>query len=230
MNLYRNNARTVGILFIIAIVAPLISFIFTKYINDSDYLITVSENSSLVIVGALLELTMAFAIAGIAIWLYPVLKKQNESLALGATGFRLIEAILDIVAIVGLLSLITLSQEYIAAGSPGNSYFSTLGTLTLDARHWAGVLAPIAFHLGALMYYYVFFKSRLIPQWLSVWGIIGVPVGLTGELLILFGVIDSFSTTAVLFALPIALNELTLAVLLIVKGYNPSALASLPAE
>jgi len=230
VNLYRNNARIVGILFIIAIVAPLISFIFTGYIDDADYLITVSENSSLVIVGGLLELIMAFAVAGIAIWLYPVLKKHNESLALGAVGFRLIEGIFYIVGIIGLLLLITLSQEYVAEGTPGNSYFSILGTLTLDARHWAGIMAPIAFHFGALMYYYVFFKSRLIPQWLSVWGLIGVPVGLAGELLILFGVTDSFSTTAVLLALPIALNELVLAAWLIVKGFHSSAITSLSSK
>jgi len=214
----------VGILFIIAIVAPLLSFVFTRYIDDPDYLITVSENSSLVIVGALLELIMAFAVAGIAIWLYPVLKKHNESLALGAVGFRLVEGIFYIVAIIGLLSLITLSQEYVAAGSPDNSYFSTLGTLTLDARHWAGVMAPIAFILGALMYYCVFFQSRFIPRWLSVWGLIGVPFSLAGELLILFGITDSFSTIAVLLALPIALNELALATWLIAKGFNPPPL------
>jgi hypothetical protein len=230
MNSYKKNARIVGILFIAAIVAPLVSFPFTRYIDDSDYLTAVSENSSMVLVGAIFELIMAFAVVSIAIWLYPVLKKYNESLALGAVGFRLIEGILDIVAVIGLLSLITLSQEYVAAGAPGNSYFSTLGILTLDARHWAGVMAPIAFILGALMYYYIFFKSRLVPRWLSVWGFIGVPLWLAGELLILFSLTDSFSTTIVLLDLPIALNELTLAVWLIAKGFNTSTLDSLPGE
>ena len=230
MNSYRKNARIVGILFITAIAAPLLSFPFTGYINDSDYLITVSENSSMVVVGSLLELIMAFAIAGIAIWLYPVLRKHNESLALGAVGCRLIESVLYIFAIVGLLSLVTLSHEYVAGGAPSDSLFAKLGTLTLDGRHWAGVLASMSFILGTLMYYYIFFKSKLIPRWLSVWGLIGVPLWLIGELLILFGVADSFSTTIVLLDLPIAVNELTLAVLLITKGFNPSALASLPAE
>jgi hypothetical protein len=227
MNSYRNNARITGILFIIAIVAPLVSFPFSQYINDPDYLITVSENSSMVIVGGLLEMIMAFAVIGIAVCMYPVLRKYNESLALGAVSFRVIEGILGMFAVISMLSLITLSQEYLAAGAMNDSPFVPLGTLVLSFRHWAGILGPIAFILAALMYYYIFFKSTLVPRWLSVWGLIGVPLWLTGELLILFGVTDSFSTMVVVLDLPIALNELALAVWLIAKGFNPSAIESL---
>jgi hypothetical protein len=121
---------------------------------------------------------------------------------------------------------VTLSQEYVKAGAPDASYFQSLGTLLLAARDWAGVLGSFAFILGALMYYYIFYQSKLIPRWLSVWGLIGVPFWIAAELLLMFGLIEHFSTNAILLDIPIAINEMVLAVWLIVKGFNPSAIAS----
>ena len=230
MNSYRKNAIIVGVLFITAIVAPLLSFPFTRHIDAPDYLISVSANATQVTIGALLELIMAVACVGIAIWLYPVLKKHNEALALGSVGFRIIEGVFYIVGVVGLLSLVTLSREFVKAGAPDASYFQSLGTLLLAARDWAGVLGSFAFILGALMYYYIFYQSKLIPRWLSVWGLIGVPLWIAAELLIMFGLIESFSTNAILLDIPIAVNEMVLAVWLIVKGFNSSAIASLSAK
>ena len=230
MKTYRKNAIIAGVLFIAAIVVPLLSKLFTRHIDAPDYLINVAANANQVITGAIFELIFAFACASIAIWLYPVLKKQNESLALGAVGFRLIEGVFHIVGIVGLLSLVTLSQEFVKAGTPDASYFHSLGTLLHAARDWAGVLGSTAFILGALMYYYVFYQSKLIPRWLSVWGLIGVPFWIAEILLNIFGLIEPFSTNAILLDLPIAINEVVLAVWLIVKGFNPSAIASLSAK
>ena len=226
MNSYRKTARIVGLLFIIATGAPLLSFLFTGSLNAPDYLIKVSENETQVIVGALLELVFSVACASIAIGMYPVLKKHNVGLALGAVGLRLIEGILYIISVIGLLSLLTLSQEFIKAGVPDASYFQSLGTLLLAVRDWAGLLGSITFILGALMYYYVFYKSKLIPRWLSTWGLIGVPFWIVAALLQMFGLVDPFSTTLILLDLPIAINEMVLAVWLIVKGVNPSAIAS----
>ena len=231
MNSNRKAAIIVGVLFITATVAGILSVVFSGSILDApDYLIKVSANESRVIIGALFVLIMAFACTGIAIWLYPVIRKHNEALALGSVGFRLIEGVFHLVGVIGLLSLVTLSQEYVKAGAPDASYFQSLGTLLLAARDWAGVLGSFAFILGALMYYYIFYQSKLIPRWLSVWGLIGVPLWIAAELLIMFGLIESFSTNAILLDIPIAVNEMVLAVWLIVKGFNSSAIASLSAK
>ena len=227
MNSYRKNAGIVGILFIAATVVPLLSFLFTGSLNDPDYLISISANGTQVTTGALFELIFAAACASIAIWLYPVLRKQNESLALGSVSFRIIEGILYMVSVTCLLSLVTLSQQFIEAGTSDASSFQALGNLLLVARDWVGVLGSTAFVVGALMYYYLFFKSKLIPRWLSVWGLIGVPLWIVADLLRLFGLIESFSTNMILLDLPIAVNEMVLAVWLIVKKFNPSAIASL---
>jgi len=227
MNSNKKTARIVGVLFIIGTVAGILSVVFSGSILDApDYLIKVSANESQVIIGALFVLIMAFACTGIAIWLYPVIRKHNEALALGSVGFRLIEGVFHLVGVISLLSLLTLSQEYVKAGAPDASYFQTSGTLLLAARDWAGVLGSFAFILGALMYYYVFYQSKLIPRWLSVWGLIGVPFWIAEILLSMFGFVDPFSTTVILLDLPIAVNEMVLAVWLIVKGFNPSAIAS----
>ena len=226
MNSYRKNARIVGVLFITATVAGVLSLLFTGPLNAPDYLLNVSANENQVIIGALFVLIMAFACAGIAIWLYPVIRKHDEALALGAVGFRLIEGVFHLVVAVSMLSLLTLSQEFVKAGAPDASYFQTLGTLLHAASDWAGMLGSTAFILGALMYYYIFYQSKLIPRWLSVWGLIGIPFWIAEILLSMFGLVDPFSTNAILLDLPIAINEMVLAVWLIVKGFNPSAIAS----
>jgi len=227
MNTNKKTARIVGILFITATVAGILSVVFLRPILDApDYLIKVSANENQVIIGGLFELIMAVACAGIAIWLYPVLKKHNHALALGSVSFRIIEAALYFVAVTGLLSLLTLSQEFVKVGAPVASNFQALGTSLLAVRDWAGQLGMIAFILGALMYYYIFYQSKLIPRWLSGWGLIGVPFWLAVSLLIMFGSLTASSVLATFLYLPIAVNEMVLAVWLIVKGFNPSAIAS----
>jgi len=228
MNSNRKIARIAGVLFITATVASILSTSFTgSILGAPDYLIRLSANGNQVMVGALLAFISAAASVGIAISLYPILKKYNEGLALGSVGFRLIEGVFYIVGIIGLLLLLTLSQEFVKAGVSGSSYFQTLGTLLLAVRDWVGfVFAVIAFCLGALMYYYVFYQSRLIPRWLSGWGFIGAALCMVAGMLVMFHLIIPVSTIHIILNLPIALQEMVLAVWLIVKGFNPSAFAS----
>jgi hypothetical protein len=231
MNTYRKNAIIVGVLFIIATVLAVLGRSFLQPILDAqDYLIKISANENQVIMGGLLALLAAFASAGIAIGLYPVLKKHHEALALGSVGLRVMEGMLYIVGVVALLSLLTLSQEYVKAGASNASLFQISGTSLLAVRDWAGKLSIIAFTLGALMYYYVFYQSKLIPRWLSGWGYIGAALSLAGALLAISGQIIYFSTPFILIQLPIGVQEMVLAVWLIVKGFNPSAIASLSAK
>ena len=228
MDTNRKTAIIVGVLFILGF-ASIFDVVFVKPIlDDPNYLIKLTENKNLVMMGVLSELIMAFACAGIAIWLYPVLRKHNEALALGAVGFRIIENVFQIVAALGLLSLLTLSQEYVKADALAAPAFQAAGALLLAVRFWASLLlAQIGFGLGALMYYYVFYQSRLIPRWLSGWGLIAIILHLTSVFLTNVGQIDPFSGSPILLlSMPIFFQELTLAVWLIVKGFNPSAIAS----
>ena len=226
----RTNARVAGLLFIIATVANLLSIAFLGSLDGSDYLTKISDNTGMVSAGVLLLFIAAFACAAIAMSLYPVLKRYREGLAIGAVGFRIIEGMLYTVGAVSVLLLLTLSQEFVKAAAPDSSNFETLGTLLKAVRDWAGLAGILAFYSGALMYYFIFFKSRLIPRWLSAWGVVGVVLGIIAALLVLFGAATSMSTVQVVLNVPIGVQEMVLAVWLIVKGFRPSPAATGSAE
>ncbi len=227
MNSHRKTAIIVGLLFIIATVAGVLGSVFFGPILDApDYLINVSANENQMIILVLFILIMGFAVAGIGIMMYPILKKHNEALALGYVGFRIIEGVLFIVSVVSLLSLLTLSQEFVKAGAPDASHFQTLGTLLQEEQYWVYHMGTISFGLAAPIFYYLLYQSKLIPRWLSGWGLIGVPLWLAASLLIMFGSLTSSSGLVTLLYLPIGVNEMVLAVWLIVKGFNPSSIAS----
>ena len=162
---------------------------------------------------------------GIAIALYPVLRKHNEGLALGSVGFRLIEGALYIGIVVCLLLLVTLSQESANAGAVASSAYEVPAALLMAARDSLGEVAVLAFGLGALMYYWVFYQSRLVPRWLSAWGLVAIALVMVSGLLVMLGLTAPMSTTQIVLALPIFLQEMVLAVWLIAKGFNPSAIA-----
>jgi len=232
MNTNKKIAIIAGVLFIIATVASVLGTLFSKPILDAtDYLIKISANENRIAIGALFKFIAAAASAGIAISLYPILKKYNQGLALGSVGFRIIEGMLGIVGVICLLLLTTLSQEFVKAGAPDSSYFQTSGALIVAVRDWMGNVAGLlAFGLGALMYYYIFFQTKLVPRWLSGWGLIGIILIIVISMLVMFRVIAPMSTTQIVLAVPIGLQEMVLAVWLIVKGFNPSAIASLSAK
>jgi hypothetical protein len=227
MNTYRTTAIIVGVLFLLGFAGAFGPVFIKPILDDPNYLIKIFENKNLVMVGTLAQLIMALACAGIAIGLYPILKKHNESLALGAVGFRIIENVFQIVAALSLLSLLTLSQEAVKADALASSAFQAAGASLHAVRFWSAlVLAHFGFCIGALMYYFAFYRSNLIPRWLSGWGIVAIILHLAGALITMFTQIDPFSTSTSLLSIPIGLNELTLAGWLIVKGFNPSAVTS----
>jgi len=227
MNTYRKTAIIVGILFILATVAPILSGPFINMIQTPDYLTNIYANADQMITGVLFEFIMCIAIAGTAIGLYPVLKKHNQSLALGYVGIRIVEGILFIVvAVTSLVSLLVLSQEFVRAGTPDSSYFQSLGTLLIKGHDWAYLFeGQLIFSLGALVLNYMLFQSKLVPRFISIWGLVGSVLLLAGALLRLFGLITETSWLATLIFLPIAVQEMVLAVWLIAKGFNPSAVA-----
>jgi hypothetical protein len=222
MNPNRKIAIVVGVLYIIGTVSGVLSLVFSgPILSNPNYLIKASENQNL-IVASLLVLTMGFSLAMMSVVLYPVLKKYNKVLALGVVLFRgALEAVMYIATVITLLLLLSVSQEYIKAGAGASSYFQTFGTMLQKFREQASAITAIVFSLGALMIYYVFYRSKLIPRWLSGWGAIGAIPYLAA------GVIGMFGPNLEILMMPLALQEMVMAVWLIVKGFNPTAIASL---
>jgi len=170
---------------------------------------------------------MGVACAGIGLALYPILKKYNEGLAIGAVGFRIIEGMGDIVAAIGVIALLALSQEFLKAGAPDASYFQTAGVVINAGIDWLshGALL-LCWVIGACIYYSLFYQYRLVPRWLSVWGLVGIALVTIGGVLVMLHVIPGFGTVQMVLNLPIFPQEMVLAVWLIVKGVNSSAVAS----
>jgi hypothetical protein len=135
-------------------------------VTATDYLVSVSANANQVATVALLLFIGGAAAIGIAVSLYPVLRKYNEGLALGAVGFRISEGVLRFVAVGGYLLLITLSQQFVKAGAPDSSYFQTLGTLIQSGHQWVSNLGYLVFSIGALLYYFIFYQTKLVPRWI----------------------------------------------------------------
>ena len=223
MNLNRKTAIIVGLLFIIATVAYSLGMILLDPIlSGSDYLTKASENENQMIIGGLLVLIDAIAVAGIGIMIYPVLKKHHNALALGYVGARIIEGTLFMMNAITILTLLTLSQESVKAGALDASYHQALGTVLLSAGNWAYLIGlGLVFALSALILNFVLYQSKLIPRWLSGWGLVGAALVFANYLLESFGI----NPVEILFY-PIAVQEMVFAVWLIVKGFNSPAIAS----
>jgi deazaflavin-dependent oxidoreductase (nitroreductase family) len=227
MNTDRRIAVVAGVAFIIATVAQLAGVaLYAPILNAPDYLTKISANESQVLLGTFLYFIGAVACTGIALALYPVLRRYNEGLALGSVAFRTIEGALYVLSAVGLMLLVTLSREFVTAGAPASSAYDVQGVLLKAGRDWLGPVAVLTFGLGGLMYYLVFYQSRLVPRWLSAWGLVAIALVMVSGLLVMLRLTEPLSTTQVVLALPIAVQEMVLAVWLIAKGFNPSAIVA----
>ena len=225
MNSSRKIAVITGVLFILAtLTGPLLATPLTPDQTGTDYLTQFSEHTNQTAGGVLLWVISAFTGAGIAIAMYPVLKERNTGLALGSVIFRTIEAAFYLVGKVSLLSLLTLSQQFITAGTVDRPVLQAIGNLLVNVYDHSGLMAVFAFCVGAMMYYYALFQSRLIPRWLSGFGIVAIILLNTACVLALFS--GNRITSYILLDASIAVQEIILGVWLIVKGFNPSAIAS----
>jgi hypothetical protein len=226
----RRLAIIVGVCYLTVNLAagPLGLVLTEPSLGAPDFLVQVATNETKILLGALLVLVMAVADAGIGIAAYPVLKKRNVGVAIGYFGTRIVESVIFIIDVVSMLMLLTLSREFVQAGAPDAAYFHTLGELLLSVRDWAGhvVLDVAVFPLGALAFYFVLYQSKLVPRWLSGWGLIAALLYWGSSLLVMFSLFAPLSTPHIVLQAPLGLQEIALGVWLIVKGFNPAALAS----
>jgi hypothetical protein len=228
MKSYRGNAIAVGVLLIVCSAASILSAIpLGSTLDGPDYLSKLAVSGNRVVLAALVEFVWAATGAGIAIGLYPVLRKYNRSLALGSVVGRTVEGMLILVGTLSLLVLLTLGQESAAAGQAAASSAKAVGDTLLAVRDWAnGFLVLLSFAVGTLMYYYLLYRSRLVPRWLSGWGLIGSGLLLGSTVYSGFTQEFGFTTINTALNIPIGIQEMVLAVWLIFKGFKASAVAS----
>ncbi len=224
----RKTAAVVGVLFILGTVPALLSLpLGLNTVMAPDRLTAMTTNEGQMIIFTAIKFIMGMACAGIGLALYPILKKYHEGLAFGAAGFRVIEGTVDVVGALLYFLLLALSQEFVKAGAPASSYFQTADVLIYTGINWfRDVAMVLPFGIGALMYDVVFYQFRLVPRWITVWGLVGITLTIISALLVMFNLIPSAGTIQILLLLPILPQEMVLAVWLIAKGINPSAVAS----
>ena len=231
MDLSRTTAKIVGVLFLTAIVGSLVGGVafLEPLLTAPDYLTAVSENETQVIVGVFLELINGIAVLGIGVFMFPILRRHDEYAALGYLGLRIVESVFCCVIVLGPLSLITLSQAYVQAGAADAAYYRAAGALSIAEREGvAGLLIPVFFALGSLLFYRALYQFRLLPRFISVWGFVGAALILTLNVLLAFGV--QVGSAGMALALPIISNEVFLGIWLIAKGFNLSVIAFGSAE
>ena len=228
---YRRISILVGIFFIIGTVSGVLSGLVSGPILDGpDRLAQVAANANQIILSALLVLTMGFPLAMIPALLYPLFRKYDRVLAMGAIIFRgVLEAFCYIALAVVWLLLVTLSRRYVDGGMQDLAMYQTLDALIMQAGRWVEHMLAIVFSIGALMIYALFYRTRLIPRWLSIWGFAGGLLYIAAPLINVFDpqlpMLSVAAGVGVIMA-PLALQEMVFAVWLIIKGFNSEAFAA----
>ena len=219
---YRRTAIVVGVLLIVCTVASILSVAPLGSMLDSPVDLTrLAANDDRVVLAALIEFVAAATGAGIAIALYPVLRHYGRAVALGSVAARVVAGVLVLVGTLSLLALLTLAQESVSSGATDSAATDASVQVLVAVRDWvANFMISIPFLLGAGMYYYLMYRSTVVPRWLSVWGLLGVAVSLVATLYSGFTQDFGFSSFSTALNAPIALQEMVLAVWLIAKGFN----------
>jgi hypothetical protein len=237
MNTYRKNAVMAGVLYILGTVfgglgvaiggEVLASLTVSKPLAGVDMLSLVAANSSRITGGAFFTLMMAISLVAMTVFLYPIFRKDSEELAMGMVLFRgALEGTFYFLSTLGFLTLVALGNEYIATGAD-SAALQSMGNVLYQFGDRLAAVGPIFFLIGAACLYLSFFRTRLIPRWLSIWGFIGVATSMAAALLNFFHMDPGIGFY---LEMVIAPQEIVMAVWLIVKGFNPSAMAALSAK
>lgn len=221
----RKTALVAGILYLITFISIPTLALFGPVKSDPNFIIGAGSDTP-ILVGGFLEMIVALAGIGTALALFSVLKRQNESLALGLIATRIFEGAVIVIGVASMLSLVTLHQAASAATDAaslvavGQAQVATYNSAFLLAQSLMPALNALL--LGTLLY-----RSRLVPRILPIVGLIGAPILITATVATLFGLIEQYAPLGALAALPIGAWELSLGLWLTFKGFRPSAMAAL---
>jgi hypothetical protein len=220
VNLQRKTSLAAGVLYLLTFVSIPTLALYGP-VRGANYILGAGPDTG-ALVGAISEIIVALAGIGTAVALYPVLKRQNEGVAMGFVGSRTLEASGLFAGVMCVLSVVSLRQ----AGAGAESLVTSHALVTMYDRIFliSGGFIPAVngLLLGSLLY-----RSRLVPRVLPLLGFIGATVLVAGDIAVLFGLIGQHAPSTALLAIPIALWEFSLGVWLVVRGFNPSAITAL---
>jgi hypothetical protein len=217
MNTANKTSRILGVAFLLQFVTSFSSGAFMKQAwfvpgNISETMFKIADHSLLMRTNILVDMLTALGITFLGAILFLTLRKQNEKMALTALGFYILEAALLAGSRIETFSLLRISQEYVTTGQP--AYLLTMGNLAYESMDFVGnTLHMLAFCLGGILFYYLLYKSNVVPHWLSLWGLITVFPMLIGTVSQVFG-----SALPFYFYAPYVPFEFVLGVWILVKG------------
>jgi hypothetical protein len=215
-------ARIVGVLFLITFATSIPALLLYDPVLDGTSFITGTGSEASVLVGAFLEVLLIIANIGTAVVLFPILKRQSETLALGYVTARIVECIFIAVGILALLAIVTLRQDI--GGDADPATLDALGRALVAIKDWTFLLGP-GFVVGVgngLMLGYLMYRSGLVPRQMAMLGLIGGPLICLSGIAVLFDVIEQGSVAQGIATIPEFLWELSLGIYLAVKGFKPS--------
>ena len=221
MTSLRKTALVAGIFYLITFISIPTLALYGPVKNHRDWILTSGSNTG-VLVGAFLEVIVALAGIGTAVTLYPVVKRQNEGVALGFVTSRLLEAAMIFTGVLSLLSLVTLRHDLGGAAGANAAALVTTGASHVAIYNWTMLLGQTlmpcinALLLGTLMY-----RSRLVPRIIPIIGLIGAPLLIAGVIVTLSAGTGHVSALQAIGTLPVAAWEFSLGVWLVVKGFRP---------
>ena len=202
-------------------------FLYEPVLTDRAYIVGSGNADTRVILGGILEMLTALAGIGSAVAVYPIIRRQSETAALGFVTTRIYEAAVMIIGVLALLSIVSLRQAGAAAGTD-NAAMITVGQALVAVRDHTARLGPgFVPVLNALLFGYALYRSRLVPRLIPALGLVGAPLLLASVLGRIFGLLDDQSVVAAIALPPIFFWELSVGVWMTFKGFNPSALAAL---
>lgn len=217
VNTYRTTAKVVGTLYILGFVVGIAGSV----LSAPGQLDTVSAKSMMIAIGALLWVIAAAGDAAHGVMMFPILKQNNERIALGYFGARVVEAAVIAVSALFILLQIPLGAEFLKASASETSYFQSLSALFMQSQAYAYQIGMVALGMAGLMLCYGFSRAKLVPQFFVIWGLIGYVSFLGGSMLEVLGF-----NLQLLHTLPGGLWEMSIGVYLIVKGFNSAAFVS----
>lgn len=225
MSTSRRTARLVGWLFIATFVTAIAGLLlYDPVLNDSDYIIG-SGDDARVALGALLEVLLIAANIGTAIFLYPILKRQSEGLALGFVASRIVEGAAIAIGIIAVMSILTLREDFAGAAGADAASLLVTGEALVAVKDWSFVMGPgfcVAVGNGMLLGY-LMYRSGLVPPRMAMLGLIGGPLLFVASTIVLFGGFEAGDPGHFLMSIPEIAWEASLGVYLIVKGFRPQS-------
>ena len=228
MTSIRRTAIIAGVFFLITEVTAIAGvLLYGPVLGSPDFIVSATVDDTGVRAGAFLEVLLAIAVVGTAVTLYPIIKRQNEGMALGHVAGRLIEATIIAVGAISLLAVVTMRHDLAGTTGPEATAAVTVGQSLVAVHNWTFLFGPkLALGVNTLLLAYLMYRSRLVPRAIAVLGLVGGSLIFASGTAVLFGLYEDLSVPGVAAAAPVLAWELSVATWMIVKGFQPSPITA----